>query len=370
MLPNTTDTNTLYQLALTFVKDVGPKTARNLLSHFGTAEAIFNASVKDLTKVAGLGPVRAKAFKESEALKRAEQELTYIQKESIKPLWIGDEGYPTRLKRCNDAPLLLYTKGDVSLNFDKSIAIVGTRKYTDYGQRICEHLVEDLRTVAGVAVISGLAAGIDTIAHKAAVSNNIATVGVLGHGHDRIYPASNKNLAKEMLGQGGVLTEFPSGTIPDKTNFPMRNRIVAGMSDVTVVVESDIKGGAMITARVASSYNRDVVAYPGRIFDSRSSGCNELIRTNVAAMITKTEDLLELMNWDTPHQVAAQTQLFLDLSPEQQKLIDILQEKDSVHTDQLLDASGMTSSQMAGVLLQLELQGLVKALPGKFYRLD
>lgn len=370
MLPNNTLDTTLHRLALTFVKDIGPKTARSLLSHFGSADAIFNASVKELTKVQGLGQARAKAFKETNALNRAEQELTYIEKEGVTVLWIGDESYPSRLKRCNDAPLLLYSKGNANLNFDKTVAIVGTRKYTDYGQRITEKLVEELSSVEGISIISGLAAGIDTIAHKAAVKSNIPTVGVLGHGHDNMYPASNRKLANEMLENGCVLTEYASGTITDKSNFPMRNRIVAGMSDVTVVVESDIKGGAMITARVASSYNRDVVAFPGRVFDSRSAGCNELIRTNIAAMVTCAQDLLELMNWDIEKQPAAQKQLFLDLSPEEQKIIDLLQDKDAVHTDALLEQCGMTSSAMAGLLLQLELQGLVKALPGKHYRLD
>lgn len=371
MLPNDTMQTLLHRLALTFVKDIGPKTARNLLSHFGTADAIFSASVKELTKVAGLGPIRAKAFKDSVALERAEQELTYIDKEGIKVLWIGDEDYPSRLKRCDDAPLLMYYKGSADLNFDRSIAIVGTRKYTDYGQRICEHLVADLMGVEGLSIISGLAAGIDTIAHKQAVKHNIPTIGVLGHGHDTMYPASNRKLAAEMLEQGGVLTEFPSGTIPDRSNFPMRNRIVAGMTDVTIVVESDVKGGAMITAKVAASYNRDVAAFPGRVFDSRSSGCNELIKMNLAAMVTSAEDLLELMNWQPQKQTkASQTQLFTSLSPEEQKLVDILQDKDAIHTDELLDAVGMTSSQMAGTLLQLELQGIVKALPGKYYRLN
>lgn len=371
MLPNNTEEYTLHRLALTFVKDIGPKTARNLLSHFGSAEGVFNASIKDLTKVPGLGAVRAKAFKETNALKRAEQELTYMDKEGIKALWIGDENYPSRLKRCDDAPLLLYYKGDVDLNFDKAIAIVGTRKYTDYGQRITEKLVEELRGIDGVAIISGLAAGIDTIAHKSAINSNIPTVGVLGHGHDTMYPASNRKLAKDMLVNGGVLTEFPSETIADRSNFPMRNRIVAGMSDVTVVVESDIKGGAMITAKVAASYNRDVAAFPGRVFDSRSSGCNELIKINLAAMVTCADDLLALMNWEPQQQSSSmQTQLFTSLSTEEQKLVDLLQDKDAVHTDELLDMLGVTSSQMAGTLLQLELQGIVKALPGKYYRLN
>jgi DNA processing protein len=249
------------------------------------------------------------------------------------------------------------------------VAVIGTRKYTDYGQRLCEDLIEGLKGEEDTLIISGLAHGIDTIAHKSALKNNLSTIGVLGHGLDRIYPATNKNLSKEMQEHGGLLSEFPSNTLPDKSNFPMRNRIVAGISDVTVVVESDISGGALITARIASSYNRDVAAFPGRVHDNKSSGCNELIRTNVAAMITKADDLLELMGWQKDKKnKTVQKQLFLNLSAEEQTIINILQTKDSVHADELLHASDMTNSQLAGVLLGLEMQGLIKALPGKFYR--
>ena len=216
-------------------------------------------------------------------------------------------------------------------------------------------------------IISGLADGIDTIAHKAAIRNNIPTIGVLGHGHDMMYPANNRSLAKEMHEKGGVLTEYVSDSIVGPENFPMRNRIVAGMSDVTVVIESDIKGGALITARIASSYNRDVAAYPGRVNDKRSSGCNELIRTNVAAMITKPDDLLEIMNWGKPKQKTVQKQLFINLSPEEKMLMDYLATKDAVHSDELYHNTGMNSSQLAATLLQLEMQGLIKAMPGKMY---
>lgn len=371
MLPNYITEDTLYQIALTFVRDIGPKTARKLLSHFGTAKNIFDASLKDVKRVGGIGEVRAKAFKGKDVLKKAEEELNYVKKEGVKILTLCDENYPYRLKQCEDAPVLLYYKGEANFNVSKVISIVGTRKYTDYGQRVCEKLIEDLSGVNDMLILSGLAYGIDTIAHKACVCNNISTVGVLGHGLDMVYPASNKKLAKEMLAKGGLLSEYSSQIQPDRNHFPMRNRIVAGMSDITIVIESDIKGGAMITAKVANGYNREVGAFPGRIFDTKSSGCNELIKTNTAAMLTNAKDVLELMNWDVDNQKkATQTQLFVNLTIEEQLIVDILKDKDAVHTDVILKESSMNSSKVAGILLGLELQGLVKALPGKNYRLN
>jgi DNA processing protein len=370
MLPDQENT-LLHRLALTFIKDIGPRRASVLLNHFGNVEHIFKASAKELKHADGLGETLARSFKEQvpDAFQKAEEELHFIIKHDIQTLWIEDEHYPQRLKNCLDAPVLLFYKGNGSLNAKRNVAIIGTRKYTDYGQRLCEELVEGLKGEEDMMILSGLAHGIDTIAHKAALKQGLPTIGVLGHGLDRIYPATNKNLAKEMLEQGGLLAEFPSGTLPDRSNFPMRNRIVAGVSDVTVVVESDISGGALITARIASSYNRDVAAFPGRVHDNKSSGCNELIRTNVAAMITKADDLLELMGWQkSKKNKAVQKQLFLNLSAEEQTIINILQTKDSVHADELLHLSDMSNSLLAGTLLQLEMQGLIKALPGKFYR--
>jgi DNA processing protein len=369
MLPDTSQ-ELYYRIALTFVKDVGAITARKLVEHYGSATAIFNTSLKELKAFTGLGEVRSKAFKDEAVLSRAEEELKYIDKNNVQVLWVSEENYPHRLKNCTDAPVLLYYTGNADVNTAKTIAVIGTRKYTDYGQRVCEQFLEELKD-SGILIMSGLAAGIDTIAHKAALKNNLPTIGVLGHGMDMMYPAANRNLAKEMQGNGGVLTEYASGTIADRAHFPMRNRIVAGMSDVTVVVESDIKGGALITARIADSYNRDVAAFPGRIYDNKSSGCNELIRTNMASMITCADDLLELMNWkgDTKAK-PVQKQLFLNLNPDERTVFDLLNGKDHVHADELLHLSGMTSSMIASTLLMMEMQGLVKALPGKFYRLD
>lgn len=366
--------DTIYRLALTFIKDIGPRRAKGLLAHFGDAKSVFDASVKDLKHADGLGDLLAKQTKSEmqPALELAAKELEFIARYNISVLWVENEDYPQRLKNCSDAPILLYYKGKANINAGKTVAVIGTRKYTDYGQRLCDELTEGLKDLEDVIVVSGLAHGIDTIAHKNALKDSLPTIGVLGHGLDRIYPASNKTLAKDMIeAGGGLLSEFPSGTNPDKSNFPMRNRIVAGISDVTVVVESDITGGALITARIASSYNRDVAAYPGRVHDSKSSGCNELIRTNIAAMISRAEDLKELMGWQTTGKPkAVQKQLFLNLSPEEDIVVKILQTKDFVHSDELLHVSGLANSQLAATLLGLEMQGLVKALPGKLYRMN
>ena len=369
MLPGEQHEELFYQLALTYVPGIGVKTGRVLLEHFGSAAKIFARPLKELNNICKVGETKIKNFRDDEVMKKAERELSFVIKNNLQPLYYNNN-YPKRLTNCSDAPLLLFYKGSANLDVAKVIAIVGTRKLTDYGQKLCEELVDGLRSLDDVLIVSGLATGIDAVAHKRSLDVGIPTVGVLGHGLDRIYPYSNKGLADQMVECGGLLTEFPSETLPERTNFPMRNRIVAGMSDVTVVVESHAAGGALITAHMASGYNREVAAFPGRVNDSRSVGCNELIRTNIAAMITKAEDLTELMNWQKEGRPKAiQKQLFLNLSDEEQRIVDLLQTKDNVHADELFHGTGLANSQLAAALLQLEMQGLIKALPGKLYRM-
>ena len=368
MLPKEEHEELFYQIALTLVPGIGAKTGKALLERLGNAVAIFKAPLKELIRTDGVTEVRAKGFKNADVLKRAEQELNFVLKNEIKALYQNHQ-YPVRLSNCSDAPLVLYYKGIADLEATKVVAIVGTRKNTDYGHRLCEELVEGLQALDNVLVVSGLALGIDAIAHKKCVMLGIPTVGVLGHGLDRIYPYNHKELSEQMAENGGLLTEFLSETLPDRSNFPMRNRIVAGLSDVTVVVESHVSGGALITAHMASGYNREVAAFPGRVNDSRSAGCNELIRTNIAGMITKTEDLVEMMNWSKAGRKAVQKQLFINLSPDEQKVVDALNGKDSVHADELFYNTGLANSQLAATLLQLEMQGVIKSLPGKLYRM-
>jgi DNA processing protein len=360
---------TFYQLALTFVPGIGAKTGRALLEHFGDAATVFQTPLKKLIAVDGISEIKAKGFKDKEVFASAEKEMDFALKHDIDILYASHR-YPTRLTNCSDAPFLLFYKGTGDLNAAKIIAVVGTRKNTDYGHKLTEELVEGLQSLDDVLVLSGLALGIDAIAHKKCVQLGIPTVGVLGHGLDRIYPFLHKGLADQMVENGGLLTEFISGTLPDRGNFPMRNRIVAGLADVTVVVESHVTGGALITAHMASGYNREVAAFPGRVNDTRSAGCNELIRTNVAAMITKAEDLTEMMNWNKEGKPkAVQKQLFINFSPEEQKIVDVLNGRDSVHADELFHQTALPNSILAATLLQLEMQGLIKSLPGKLYRM-
>ncbi|RYZ56409.1 MAG: DNA-protecting protein DprA [Sphingobacteriales bacterium] len=369
MLPDSKER--LHQIALSFVPGIGPKRGRALLSHFKTATAIFQASARDFARVEGLHDANFKAFRDKDMLLRAEEELAFCEKHGITTLFFTDAVFPKRFMNCEDAPLLLYYKGNADLNTKKVVAVIGTRKNTEYGQRITEEIIAGLEGVKDIIVVSGLALGIDTIAHKTSLKYQIPTVGVVGHSLDRIYPFSNKQLANDMLAEGGLLSEFPSGTGPERQNFPVRNRVVAGMSDVTVIVESEVKGGAMITAYVAHSYGRDVAAVPGRVYDSRSGGPNLLIKRNIAALVQSGEDLLELMNWDKDHiKKTTQQQLFQDLLPEEQQIIDLLREKDSLHTDDLQLATGLSSSRLASILLQLEMRDLIRTLPGKCYRIN
>ena len=358
-----------YQLALSFVPGVGAKTGRALLEKYGSAEAVFKVPIKELKNTEGISEVKAKGFRDDALFEMAAKEMDFIVRNDIRTLY-SNHNFPRRLSNCSDAPLLLFCKGNADYDAAKIVAIVGTRKNTDYGHQLCEELVEGLTPIPDILIVSGLALGIDAIAHKKCVQMGIPTVGVLGHGLDRIYPFTHTNLAEQMAAHGGILTEFTSGTLPDRNNFPMRNRIVAGMSDVTVVVESHVTGGALITANLAGGYNREVAAYPGRVNDSRSAGCNELIRTNIAAMITRPEDLIELMNWNKEARPkVVQRQLFINLLPDEQKIVDLLQTRDSVHADELYHHTGLASTQLAATLLQLEMQGLIKTLPGKFYRM-
>jgi len=363
----------LYQLALTEVPNVGHVRAKILAIYFGSAENIFRSSLKELENIEGIGNIAAKSIKSFSDFSKAEDEIKFIEKYKIKPLFLTDKNYPQRLLNCYGSPILLFYKGEADLNASKVIAIVGTRNHTEYGKQQTEKLVKELSS-QNILIVSGMAFGIDAIAHKASYKNNLATVGVLAHGLDQIYPPDHSNLAKEILKHGGgLLTEFRSNTKPDKHNFPTRNRIVAGMSDATVVIETGEKGGSMITAELANGYNKDVFALPGRVNDNKSAGCNFLIRNNKAMLLTDAEELIEVMGWEEKIQkskVKSQRELFIELSKDERIIVDILKEKDLVHVDELNFKSGLSSSSMAVAILNLELQGVVATLPGKLYKLN
>jgi DNA processing protein len=361
----------LYQIALTLVPNIGDVRAKALINHFGEASAVFHATKKTLEAIEGLGPKAVNAILQFKDFSRAEEEINFIKKYNITPLFLTDKNYPKRLLNCYDSPPLLYFKGNADLNCSKIVAIVGTRNHNDYGKTVTEKIVEDLAN-EDVLIVSGLAFGIYSIAHKSAVKNNIKTIGVLAHGLDRVYPPQNTSLAKQMISAGGLLTEFKSNTNPDKQNFPGRNRIVAGISDAIVVIESGLKGGSLITAELANGYNKDVFAFPGRAGDTKSEGCNYLIRNNKAALITSAEDLVESMGWKKVKKPAAkkQTELFIELSKEEKIIVDILRLVDQIQIDELYFKSKLSSSAVAQALLMLEMQGVVSSLPGKIYKMN
>ena len=361
----------LYQLALTQVPNIGDVHAKALIQIFGNAQDIFNAPKKHLEKIEGMGTVRMQSLKMFTDFKTCEDEIRFIEKYKITPLFITDEKYPKRLLNCYDSPALLFYKGITDLNASRILSIVGTRNSSEYGKYVCDKLIEDLKD-ENVIVTSGLAFGIDTIAHKAALKSNLQTIGVLAHGLDRIYPPPNKSLAKQMALQGGLLTEFKSDTNPDRENFPKRNRIVAGICDALVVIESGKKGGSLITAELANSYNKDVFAIPGRVNDTRSEGCNYLVKNNKANLINGAEDLLEFMNWKELAKPGKkkQRELFIEFTPGERIIVDILQCCDSMGIDEINIKSKLSSSTVAAALLMLEMQGVVISLPGKIYKMN
>lgn len=359
-----------YKIALSCIPGIGSVLARNLLCYCGSAEAVFKAKGKQLACIPGIGPKTLNLIINHSAFKRAEQELNFIEKYKIRTFFLSDDEYPKRLKNCPDAPILLYFKGNADLNSTKLVSIVGTRNATDYGREICKSLIADLK-VHKPLIVSGLAYGIDGAAHKESLKHDIPTVGVLAHGLDRIYPAPHRGLAEKMVNCGGLLTEFMSDTIPDRENFPKRNRIIAGLADVTIVVEANIKGGALITAELANSYNRDVFAYPGRLNDEFSSGCNYLIKTNRANLITKVADLEYILGWDSKPDLMMKPQLSLliDLTEDEQIIANVLSSRLSVAVDDLALLTGFQQSKLAVTILGMEMQGTVIALPGKLYKL-
>ncbi len=359
----------IYQVALTLVPNIGCIQAKVLIENFNNAENIFKAKKKDLSTIENIGAIKAASIKSFNDFKSVEDEIKFIEKYKIQPLFINDKNYPQRLLNCYDSPTLLYYRGDTDLNTSKIVSIIGTRNNTDYGKHITEKLVSELKDF-NVLIISGLAFGIDAIAHKSALQNNMKTVAVLAHGLHTIYPHQHKALAKDILQDGGLLTEFRNGDKPDKHNFPKRNRIVAGIADATIVIETAIKGGSMITAELANNYNRDVFALPGRTTDSRSAGCNYLIQNNKAVLFTDANELLESLGWQSKKiNKKQQKELFIELSDDEKIIINILKEKETTHIDEINIRSNLSSSSVAAAILNLELQNVIAGLPGKIYKL-
>jgi DNA processing protein len=358
----------LYQIALTLIPGVGDVLGKKLVARCGSAEAVFRESRKHLRTMPRIGEIVARAVGNREILMKAEKEVAFIERYRITPLFYLGRDYPRRLKSCYDSPLILYYKGTADLNADRIVGVVGTRSATDYGKAMVRKMIAGL-VQQKILVVSGLAYGIDSCAHRFALEAGLDTVGVLGHGLDRIYPYLHQGLAEKMLTQGGLLSEFMSGTKPDRENFPRRNRIIAGLCDALIVVEAGRTGGALITADLANSYHRDVFAVPGRTTDPFSEGTNALIRTNRAALIEKPEDVEYMMGWkqDLPKKVPVQQKLFIELSPEEEKIIALLREKGKAGIDEVCTAAGIPLSNASVALLNLEFEGVITCMPGKVY---
>ncbi|NLI71995.1 MAG: DNA-protecting protein DprA [Bacteroidales bacterium] len=361
-----------YQIGITLIKGIGPNLAKNLIAYLGSVEAVFKEKKQHLAKIPGIGEVLSNEIASQDVLHRAEKEIEFIQKNKIQTHFFTSKSYPFRLKECPDSPIMLYYKGNRNLNEGKFIGIVGTRKATEYGKDICKQMVSDFsKKLPDITIVSGLAYGIDVCAHKASCSSNLPTIGVLGHGLDRIYPGMHRSTAVKMLKNGGLLTEFMSETNPDRPNFVQRNRIIAGMCDALIVVESGKKGGALITADLANDYNRDVFAVPGRTNDGFSAGCNMLIKYNKASLAESADDIIRLMNWEVSDVKTREIQasLFEELTENDKEIISILRKNaDGVNVNELAILLNKPYSKLSSKLLEMEFKGLVKCLPGGMYK--
>lgn len=359
-----------HKIALGLIPRIGDINARKLVSYFGSVEAIFFEPYRNLVKIPGIGSGIAGYISEKSYLETAEKEAEYVTKNNIRTYFYLDNDYPYRLRQCDDSPVVFYFKGNCDLNNTKMLSVVGTRNATTRGKEHCEKIIGELSEGhPELIIVSGLAYGIDIAAHKAALSNNIKTIGVLGHGFRTIYPSLHRSTANAMIEQGGLLTDFMSDTLPERNNFLKRNRIIAGLSDATLVVESGIKGGALITAEMANSYNRDVFAVPGRPGDQWSAGCNELIKNNKAALIESSKDIEYFMSWKSQKSnLPVQRRLFSDLNETEQKIYELILKENELTIDQICRTLDIPVNKLSSVLLQMEFSGIVKCYPGNLYR--
>ena len=359
--------NIIYLLALLRVDGVGDIMAKKLLTHFGTAENVLNANPKQLAAIDGVGSVLLQNFKDKTIFEKAQRELDFIRDNDIDILSYQDENYPERLKHCIDGPVLLFSAGNISLKNRKIISIVGTRQITSYGTEFSRKLIEDLAPLDPI-IVSGFAYGVDIVAHQLAMEHNLQTIGVLAHGLNQIYPKTHKKYMAKMEQNGGCMTEFWSTSNPDKENFVRRNRIVAGMTEATIVIESADKGGSLITANMANDYNRDVFAVPGRITDKYSMGCNNLIKTQKANVLTSAADLIYILNWDIAKEnKSVQKQLFVTLDADEQKVYDYLLKTGKELMDIIALHCDFPIYRISGLLLNMELKGVIRPLPGKMF---
>lgn len=356
-----------YVLALQKVELVGDIVAKKLINHIGNAQDVFKAKPSLLSSIDGIGSVLIQNLKNDQVFKKAEAELKFITQNNIDTAFFKDDNYPEKLKHCIDGPVLLFTTGNINLANRKIISIVGTRQITPQGTEFCKKLITDLVPLDPI-IVSGFAYGVDIVAHQAAMENNLQTIGVVAHGLNQIYPSAHKKYVPKMEENGGFMTEFWSSSNPDKENFVRRNRVVAGMSEATIVIESADKGGSLITANMANDYNRDVFAVPGRTTDKYSQGCNNLIKTQKANLLTSAADLIYILNWDIEEKPKAiQKQLFVSLNDEEQKVYDFLQQNGKELMDIIALRCDFPIFKISGILLNMELKGVIRPLPGKLF---
>ncbi len=363
-----TENDLLFILALQNVSGVGDTTAKKLINHCGSAEAVFKEKKDNLLKIDGIGHVTISDLFSKGHIEAAQSELQFIKSENIKCHYFTSETYPERLKHCIDSPILLFEAGNINLNKKHIISIVGTRKITTSGIAFCEKLVEEL-AIFNPVIVSGFAYGTDITAHKAAIKNNLQTIGCLAHGFNQIYPKVHKKYMAEVENNGGFFTDFWSTDAFDRNNFLKRNRIIAGISEATIVIESAEKGGSLVTADIANSYNRDVFAVPGRTTDSQSIGCNNLIKRQQAHLLSTPLDVPYLLNWQLEDlkQPAVQKQLFVELDDNEKVVYNYLKDNDKQLLDSIALSCNMPTYKLAGLLLNMELKGVVRPLPGKLF---
>jgi DNA processing protein len=360
-----------HKIALGLIPHIGDINARKLVSHFGSVEAIFHESYGNLLKIPGIGPGLASSISDRSYLDVAEKEIEYVQKHDVKTYFYLDNDYPFRLRQCEDSPVVFFFRGNCDLDAQRMLSIVGTRNATPRGKELCEKIIAGLaEDYSDLIIVSGLAYGIDIACHKAALNNNISTIGVLAHGLGTIYPSMHDSTAKSMTDHGGLLTDFISDSLPERNNFLKRNRIIAGLSDATIVIESGIKGGALITADIANSYNRDVFAIPGRPDDQWSAGCNNLIKNNKASLVEDADDIETFLNWKPQKQkVPVQKSLFAEMDDTEKNVFGVIRELGEPTIDTICRTLDIPVYRLSSILLQMEFKGIIRCYPGNIYRI-
>jgi DNA processing protein len=359
-----------HKIALGLIPRIGDINARKLVAHFGSVDAIFHEPYRNLIKIPGIGSGIAKYISDRNYLDTAEKEAEYVTKNNIRTYFYLDNDYPFRLRQCDDSPVVFFFRGNCNLDASKILSVVGTRNATSYGKELCEKIIKGLATGhPDLIIVSGLAYGIDIASHKAALSNNLQTIGILAHGFKTIYPAIHSSTAKAMVANGGLLSDFLSDALPERNNFIKRNRIIAGISDATLVIESGIKGGALITADIANSYDRDVFAVPGRPDDQWSSGCNSLIKNNKAFLTDCSDDIEYLLNWKPEKsKPVIQRTLFSDLDDAEKMIFELLLKEGELTIDTICRSLNIPVYKLSSLLLQMEFKGVLKCSPGNLYR--